>query len=596
MCGIAGVYHKESSEELLRSAISKMNRVQALRGPDDEGIWGDKGLVLGHRRLSILDLTSAGHQPMQDAAHECHITFNGEIYNFLELKKELGAKGHQFRTHTDTEVILASYREWGTDSFRRLRGMFAFGLWDARRGELYLVRDHYGIKPLYYYAEDGKVVFASTVKALGESGMVPLKKNPDAAIGFLLFGSVPQPLTTLHKVLALPAGYYLRIDTRGMAKLHQYYDVLDAFLEKKNTSFHDAVSHVRDLLRDSVRHHLISDAPLGVFLSGGLDSSALAALAAEGREEPITTLSVVFNESEYSENKYQELVKNWIKSNHHKELVTEKDFFDLLPTILESMDQPTIDGVNTFFVSWAAKKAGLKVVLSGLGSDEIFMGYGSFRKARLLRLLQQMPSFMPQMLSMLGGRYEKLSHLAFKDPLHFYLVHRALRNLRQISDLLHDRSEKDVMESVQRIIVARDLPGKAFSLAPESLHSYLELQLYLQNQLLKDTDFMSMAHSIEVRVPFLDRPLVEYVSSLPTRVKMRGAENKPLLAEAVRKMLPNEIFERKKMGFTFPLEKWLRSVEGDRLFTADKVVFNQMASGHWSQLWSLYVGKKFSLF
>lgn len=595
MCGIAGAYQKGGGDSRLREAVSRMNQCQALRGPDDEGIWSEREVVLGHRRLSILDLSSAGHQPMQDASGVLCITFNGEIYNFLELKKELEAKGHQFRTHTDTEVILAAYQEWGVDSFSKLRGMFAFGLWDRKEHALYLVRDHYGIKPLYYHAGREGIIFASTVGALEKSGLVPTEKDPDAAVGFLLFGSVPQPLTTLRHVRALPAGHYMKVDSRGEARPLSYYDSLGAFMHKKNIDFSGATKEVGSLLRDSVAHHLLSDAPLGVFLSGGLDSSALAALAATGRDKPITTLSVIFNEREFSERKYQKKVAERILSDHREILVTEKDFFDQLPTIFEAMDQPTVDGVNTFFVSWAAKQAGLKVVLSGLGSDEIFMGYGSFRKAAYLRKLQAMPSFFPHLLSLLGGRYEKLSHLAFKDSLHLYLAHRGLRIARQVSALLYC-TEKDVMESVQRIASARNLPDAAFGLAPEDMHSYLELQVYLQNQLLKDTDFMSMAHSIEVRVPFLDRPLVEYVSSLPTRVKMYGRENKPLLAQSVRDMLPNEIFSRKKMGFTFPLEKWLHSPEGARLLMADKMVFNNLTRFHWSQAWSFYVGKRLALF
>lgn len=594
MCGISGVYIRSEGNEKLKDAVIRMNAIQSLRGPDDEGVWSANGIALGHRRLSILDLSSAGHQPMQDASGTAHITFNGEIYNFLELKEELEAnKGIIFRTESDTEVILAAYKEWGVESFKKLRGMFAFGLWDGKERALYLVRDHYGIKPLYYYLGVGRLVFASTVNALLKSGVVPPEKNPDAAIGFLLFGSVPQPLTTIKNVLALPAGHYLRVDEHGAAKLNSYYDPLSPFQKKRDIDFSSAAMETESLLKDSVSHHLISDAPLGIFLSGGLDSSALAALAAEGRENPITTLSVIFNEGEFSEQKYQEAVVRRINSDHRNILVTEKDFFDMLPAIFEAMDQPTIDGVNTFFVSWAAKKAGLKVVLSGLGSDEIFMGYGHFKKAAYLRALQSMPGFVPSALALLGGRYGKLSNLAFSGPLYLYLSYRGLRTPLEACKLL-GIDERSVIESMQRIEYARNLPDAIYHLAPEDALSYLELQIYLQNQLLKDTDFMSMRHSIEVRVPFLDRPLVEYVSSLPTRVKMRNGENKSLLVEAVRKMLPKEIFERKKMGFTFPLEQWLRSSNGERLFTGDAEV-SRKRNGHWSHLWSLHVARKFNL-
>lgn len=578
-----------------------MNDHHISRGPDDGGIFCAEGIALGHRRLSILDLTSAGHQPMADMGGRYHITFNGEIYNFRELRGDLEKSGHIFRTQTDTEVILAAYKEWGVDSFVKLRGMFAFGLWDNEKRELYLVRDHYGIKPLYYYAKQEMAAFASTVGALEKSGLVPIEKSPDAAIGFLLFGSVPQPLTTLRDVFALPAGHYLRIDTHGQ-KLLQYYDPIDAFLKKREVSFEDAASRVRGLLKDSVAHHLISDVEPGVFLSGGLDSLSLAALAYKRTKELgqkfITTLSVYFNEKEFSEREYQKKFVDYQKkfaekdfsTDHRETLVTQESFLEYVSEIFAAMDQPTIDGANTYVVSASAKLHKVKVVLSGLGSDEIFMGYSTFRRARFLRFLQKCPSIVPRILSLFGGRYKKLSHLAFKDPLHFYLAYRGLRTAKEVAGIL-GISERAVHECVTRIAAAQDFPREVSKLDPRDFVSYLELREYLQNQLLKDTDFMSMAHSIEVRVPFLDRPLVEYVSSLPARVKMYGVENKPLLVEAMRGMLPEEIFNRPKMGFTFPFEKWLRSAEGDRLFASDTAM-SAYRTSHWSKLWSIYVARK----
>lgn len=597
MCGIAGVYFKQGNKDKIASAVQWMNEIQSRRGPDGEGIWAGEGIVLGHRRLSIIDLSSLGAQPMSDERGELHISFNGEIYNFLELRDELSKKGHRFRSKTDTEVILTAYKEWGANSFVKLRGMFAFALWDKEKNELYLARDHYGIKPLYYYAKNGVVAFASTVKALEGSGLVPTEKNLDATVGFLLFGSVPQPLTTLKDVVALPAGSYLKVRSDGNMKLVPYYDMLDPFKKKSSDDFGAAVEKVRALLQDSVSHHLISDAPLGVFLSGGLDSSALAALAAGNREKPIATLSVVFHEAEFSEKNYQQMVSERIKSDHHEILVAENDYFDILPEIFEAMDQPTIDGANTFFVSWAAKRAGLKVVLSGLGSDELFMGYASFKSAPYLRALRSMPGLAPYLFSLLRGKYGKLSHLSHKDPLHFYLSYRGLRTMREVREL-SGMSERGVAQSVERMVAARNLPGEIFDLDAEDLLSYLELQVYLQNQLLKDTDFMSMHHSIEVRVPFLDKPLVEYMASLPPKIKMHGKEIKPLLVGAMRDMLPDEIFTRKKMGFTFPFEKWLKNAPPEMtngLLTNDQMIKFKSGKVHWSQLWSLMVARKFNL-
>lgn len=601
MCGIAGVYQRERDGSRLKEAVLRMNNHQSLRGPDDGGIFCAEGIALGHRRLSILDLTSAGHQPMTDMGGRYHITFNGEIYNFRELRGDLERSGHIFRTQTDTEVILAAYKEWGVDSFVRFRGMFAFGLWDNEKQELYLVRDHYGIKPLYYYAKQGMAVFASTVGALEKSGLVPLEKNSDAIIGFLLFGSVPQPLTTLEDVFALPAGHYLRIDTHGQ-KLLQYYDPIDAFLKKREVSFEDAASKVRRLLEDSVAHHLISDVEPAVFFSGGLDSSALAALAFARTKELgmkyITTLSVDFPENEFSEKEYQKkFLEGYFHTDHRRTHITQKEFLRCVPEILIAMDQPSIDGANTYVLSLAAKLHKAKVALSGLGSDEIFMGYRFFRRMRVLCSLQSMPSFVPVLLSWLGGRYAKLSHLAFKDSIHLYLSYRGLRTSREVADLLKIK-EGGVEAALTRIAQARNLPEeKLAKLAPGDRASYLELQIYLQNQLLKDVDFMSMAHSIEVRVPFLDRPLVEYVSSLPTHVKMHDEFiTKPLLVGAMSTMLPREIFGRPKMGFVFPFEKWLRNVlsimiGGDDLLV-EKIKEFKGGRMNWAKFWSIYIARK----
>ena len=580
----------------MKEAVEKMNEVQKHRGPDDGGIFVDEknGVALGHCRLSILDLTKAGHQPME--YKNLWITFNGEIYNFLELKKELENKGYKFNTKTDTEVILALYAEYGEKSFSMLRGMFAFGLWDGEKQKLFLVKDCYGIKPLYYYSDNEKLIFASTVKALENSGIMPVQKNPDAYIGFLLFGSVPLPITTVKNVFAVPAGHYLEINSRGNKKIVKYYDLLDAFLKKSDDNFDTAKIKTRKLLEESIDLHLISDAPLGVFLSGGLDSSVIAALAAKNREKPIETLSIIFDEPEFSEQKYQQLVAQKIKSDHREIKITKNDFFDSFSEIFEAMDQPTIDGVNTFFIAKAAKQAGLKAVLSGLGADEIFLGYPHFRWAELLRKIQKLPKILKSPLklgSLFGGKYSKLSYFANDDILSFYLGIRGLftpqetakilnTNIQEVNNFMDklshqcpvdwtDTDEGRQLEQLQQLE----------QLHPINLLSYLELKFYLQNQLLKDTDFMSMYHSIEVRVPFLDHLLVEYVSGLSPAIKLGGDVNKALLVEATRDLLPQEIFTRPKMGFTFPFQKWLRETE------------KLPVGGHWSRSWAKTVLEKF---
>ena len=583
MCGIAGIYQfKNSNRAELERTIDLMNKSQSRRGPDDDDIFIDEenGLVLGHRRLSILDLSEAGKQPMELKIEnwKLEIVFNGEIYNFLELKKDLEQKGYKFKTKTDTEVILSLYDEYGEKSFSMLRGMFAFALWDDKNKKLFLVKDRYGIKPLYYYSDNEKLVFASTVKALENSGIISVQKNPEAYIGFLLFGSVPLPLTTFKNVFAVPAGHYLEFDFYGNKKLVKYYDLLNFFLEKSNDNFKIAKEKISNLLEESIKLHLISDAPLGIFLSGGLDSSAIAALAAQNRKNPIATLSIIFDEEEFSEQKYQRLVVEKIKSDHREIKIIKNDFFDSFSEIFEAMDQPTIDGVNTFFIAKVAKEAGLKTVLSGLGSDEIFMGYSHFKKAKILRKIQNLPQlvkFPLGILSLFGGRLAKLNYLKNDSPIHFYLSIRGLFAPKEVAKILNI-SVKEVNNFIDELVELTNLQTyKLNNLDPTDLLSYLEIKFYLQNQLLKDTDFMSMYHSIEVRVPFLDHPLVEYLSSLPPEIKLGGSLNKALLIEATRDLLPEEIFTRSKMGFTFPFGKWLN-----------------INNGHWSRHWAREVLKK----
>lgn len=674
MCGIAGVYcGGKIKKQILEKAIEAMNSSQKNRGPDDKGVFvdGENGIAFGHRRLSILDLSKAGHQPLKYQKSNIKnqkglvITFNGEIYNFLELKKELEKKGYKFKTKTDTEIILALYAEYGEKSFAMLRGMFAFGLWDGKNKKLFLVKDRYGIKPLYYYGDGEKLIFASTVKTIAESGLIPVEKNPQAFIGFLLFGSVPLPLTTLKNVFAVPAGHYLEIGADGKRKMAQYYEPLEFFgktKEHESIKTDEAVDDIRNLLNDAVRSHLISDAPLGVFLSGGLDSSVIAAFAANaeqmrngtrlpaGRQgltrtnQRLITLSVIFDEKEFSEEHYSDLVAKKIGSDHRKIKITKRDFYDSFGEIFKAMDQPTIDGVNTFFIAKAAKQAGLKTVLSGLGADEIFLGYPHFRRAELLRKIQKSPKFLKMPLKMgnlFGDRYSKLSYFANDDILSFYLGIRGLFSLQETAKIL-DINLSEVKNFINEfsygaldVCCAEDLGGAASlasersgksprrevkagarrwsertagssrqaieALNPVDLLSYLELKFYLQNQLLKDTDFMSMHHSVEVRVPFLDHKLVEYVSGLPPEIKLGNQEqvtskqelkniNKFLLANAVRDLLPSEIFTRPKMGFTFPFQKWLQGeVNGH---SVDKL-FGSITKTHWSRFWARKVLGKF---
>ena len=559
MCGICGATSGEIGErDTLIRAVSAMNTAQALRGPDDEGIWSDdaSATVFGQRRLAIIDLSPAGHQPMSYDGGNFWITFNGEIYNFEEIKKELIAQGRSFKTKSDTEVILAGYKAWGVEVFKKMRGMFALALRDGKKKELILARDRYGIKPLYYACTKKGLVFASTVKAIKESRLVELREAAEAKIGFLLFGSVPLPQTTFKEIRAVRAGHYLKF-SNGIASETKYYDSLAPFLHKASVSKEGAVSKIQEILTESVRLHLISDAPIGVFLSGGVDSSTLAIIASKQRTAPLNTLSIDFQEAEFSEKKHREGLVRQIKSTHKEYVVGKVDFDAERQNIFEAMDQLTIDGVNTYFVSRVAKEAGLKVVLSGLGSDELFMGYHYFKRAQLFRFIQKLPKVLKwpfALVAMLGGKYAKLIYLYNgKGLIHFYL---SLRGLFSPSEIASISKINEVLVWNYIAKLEDTVPVALNDAHPADALSWLEVNFYMANQLLKDTDFMSMRHSIEVRVPFLDHLLVEYVSSLPVELKL-GARPKELLLSAMGSDLPREVWDRPRMGFIFPFAKWM---------------------------------------
>ncbi len=601
MCGIAGIHDPSARRDSLRDTVARMNQSIAHRGPDDDGVYvADAGTIaLGNRRLSIIDLSVSGHQPLCNEDETLWIAYNGEIYNYEPLREELLARGHRFRSHSDTEVIVHLYEEYGAACLDHLRGMFAFAIWDARIKRLFLARDRFGIKPLYYWHSGDQLVFASEVRALVASGSVPRETNPEALTRFLQTGSVPAPLTTLKNVFALPAGYYAVFEN-GALSLHQYWD-LDV-LPNEETNAPAVIARVRELLEESVRLHLVSDVPVGVFLSGGIDSSALVALASQQGNARLKTLSIAFEEAAYDESRYARLVAEKYGTEHVEYRVAARNFLESLPRIFAAMDQPTVDGVNTYFVAQAAQAAGLKVVLTGLGGDEIFWGYDHFREVARwntpLRALEQMPAparVATIALALAGVRALNQPRLAkavyLRERGGAYWLIRGLFTPREIRALLPQSGEYVAWDDGPRT------NGRGFS--PDRL-AYLETKFFLQNQLLKDTDFMSMAHSIEARVPFLDHALVEYVAQVPAALKLNSHMPKPLLVRALGDLLPREIVYRPKQGFTFPFAKWIKhnSRELRELTTARELnasaadeVWSRFLSGraHWSRVWALVV-------
>jgi asparagine synthase (glutamine-hydrolysing) len=556
MCSISGIL---SLGPIARDAVARMNRAQQHRGPDDSGIAEVGRVILGNTRLAIIDTSSAGHQPMNDSQTGNWITYNGETYNFKDLRHELG---DSFTSNTDTEVVLRAYGRWGVEAFRRLRGMFALASWDDGKQTLFLARDPLGIKPLYYYTDHEQFIFASELRALLASGLVPRSLSVAGIDSYLASGSVAAPLTVIEGVRQLLPGHCLQVKVNGRIELH---DV--EFAIPKQTTFagnrDDAVAHLRSELEESVRLHLVSDVPLGVFLSGGMDSSAIVGLLSRVSEQRPKTFSVVFDEAAYTEAPFSRAVAERFNTDHSEIHLGEDRLLEILPGAIAAIDQPTMDGINTFVVSSAVKSKGITVALSGLGGDELFAGYPSFRRA--LRF-GAMPPASKRVLRAASGVGKFALNGSVQRQKFWQLMSSDGRpeDVYRISRQLFSR---DVITQMTGRIDA-NLARNGHRSDPDIVNaiSQLEMRGYMTNTLLRDTDAMSLAHSLEVRVPFVDVKLVDFVLSLPGEWKLRdGSGPKPLLAEVMSDLLPREFMGRPKMGFTLPFEKWMQGKLRDEI-------------------------------
>ncbi|PYM59982.1 MAG: asparagine synthase (glutamine-hydrolyzing) [Candidatus Rokuibacteriota bacterium] len=646
MCGLAGLMRLDGRvtvEDV--GAVLRMLDAQDHRGPDDWGLLlpdaaarsrelgpllgrldpahvmtypverSSATTVLGVRRLAILDRSPRGRMPMGSANRRGWLAYNGETYNYRELRAELGP-AESFSSGSDTEVLLRAFDTWGEAALARLRGMFGLAYFQAGpTPTLLLARDRFGIKPLYWHEDRRRVLFASEVTAIVRGGLVPDEASGEALARFLEWGSVPSPLTTVKDVRALPPGHILKISSRG-ARVERYWDLdgaVEAARRAAPRAAADAVVATRERLEESVRLHLVSDVPLGVFLSGGIDSSALAALAAEGRPQPLTTLSVAFEERALSEAAYARRMAARVGADHHEVLLRAPDVFADLGAFFAAMDQPTVDGLNTWCIARAAREAGLTVVLSGLGGDEVFWGYDHLRRTAALGLARAVMAALPAAvrrgvtrLGPMAGALlarpglDRLAALEAPTPPGVYHLVRGLFPRATVRDLL-GASEGDLEAA------APALTGDARAGAGDLRETLtrLEFSHYLGDQLLRDTDVMGMAHSIEARVPYLDHRLVETVLGLPAALKLDRARPKPLLLDALGDRLPREIWDRPKMGFTFPMAAWMRerAPELERLCLEDKrlqrsaveAVWSAFAAGrsHWSRPWALLVLARF---
>ncbi|AZI25859.1 asparagine synthase (glutamine-hydrolyzing) [Pedobacter sp. G11] len=561
MCRIAGIIDHQANISQLRKEVKAMCDIMAHGGPDGEGYCSDEanGLAFGHRRLALIDLSSNGHQPMSYNSDHLTITFNGEIYNFLELKKDLVEAGFDFSSHSDTEVILAAYHHWGVASFNLLKGMFAFGLYDQLKNKTFLVRDPSGIKPLHYYNESGKLVFASEVKAFKKANIL-LSELPEWKVYFLAFGHIPEPYTTLAEVKMLQKGSYLcwNHESHQAEIKHYHRQNLIPYIK----DFEVAKQCLRDTLKRAVKRHLISDSPIGVFLSGGIDSSLITLMADEtinetSDQQTLKTLSVNFTEQEFSEQPYQKLIADQTNSNHSEYLINQSIFNQYLPVALSGMDQPTIDGINSWFVNYFAKAKGLKAVLSGIGGDELFGGYPSFKRMRMVRYLAKLPQFiLKKGILFRKAALKRSYYLSYRNTTGKYLFLRGIYTPDEIAEILNLSINK--IDDVLTTMTISEVPAH---LSPIEEAGWLESNLYMQNQLLHDTDAMSMQHGVEVRLPFLDQDLIQLLNYTSPDIKYQLQKPKGFMVDAFMSILPEAIWNRRKMGFTFPFQRWLRRNE-----------------------------------
>jgi len=628
MCGIVGILARgrEVSPEMLEQATRSL----AHRGPDDHGTVIVRETTpdpvevgLGNRRLAILDLSPLGHQPMQDPQTGNWIVHNGEVYNFREVRAKLEREGIAFNSQSDTEVVLKAYARWGERCLDEFRGMFAFAIWDAQQHRLFVARDPMGIKPLYYAQTGSYFLFASEIRTLLGTGLIPRKIDSAGLLSYLAFGSVYEPATWIESIRMLAPGCYLTWN-QGDVREQSYWDLNRGAASRDSpeaaVSRGDLEERVHAVIDESVRMQLVSDVPVGVFLSGGIDSSSLVGILSRSGVRP-STFSIVFREAEFSEAEHSRAVATSFQTDHHEITVSQDDVLHAIPAAIAAMDQPTVDGINTYFVSQQARAAGVKVALSGLGGDELFAGYSNFATVPRMERFSETWKHVPGSLRAATARMftglrpesdqnRKLAALIRENGrlVHPYFLTRMLFTPKQQEGLSKgsNRAARDRFEGS-----LRERLDATERLDPVNRVSYLESRCYMLNTLLRDSDFMSMAHGLEVRVPLIDHHLAEQAMKLPGMWKVNKTDPKPLLVDALRGALPASIVHRPKRGFTLPFERWVRAslrpeVEGalgkiaagalgsELSESGSQAVWNDFMSGKtsWTRPWALFVAQR----
>jgi asparagine synthase (glutamine-hydrolysing) len=597
MCGITGVVSKEGTGAI-RSAIQQMNSRIQHRGPDGEGAFLKDNISLGHRRLSIIDLSDAGNQPMFSADERYVIVFNGEIYNYKALRKELEGS-YAFRTHSDTEVILAAYAHWGAACVSKLVGMFAFTIYDQQDRKLFIVRDRLGVKPLYYFNKHSFLAFASEIRSLMCLEEVPAVMDLGSFTSFLQYQTVFAPDTLIKDIQLFPAGHYASIavadilEGKSLSDYFRPYWSLDEARDNREASYEKTKATVRDLIFQAVERRLVADVDFGAFLSGGIDSSIVVGAMAQLSSSPVNTFNVYFNEKQYDEDHYASLIAAQYKTTHHKVLVTPQVLLENVQEGLDSMDFPSGDGINTYVVSKATRAQGIKMALTGLGGDELFAGYPSFSRISKLHQFRGFWNFPQPFRKSLGSlllppiplavrqKLKQLAALPSFDLDKIYLLTREVLSAEALADLIPGN------QPAQGGHTNREEHVNNFLLSSVSRK---EIRYYLENILLRDSDQFSMAAGLELRVPFMDHQLVEYVLGVPDQFKYPSSPKK-LLVEAVQDLIPSAIVNRPKMGFVFPWDKWLKN---ELLSTSEEAIQNlsdlsMLNADHVQSLWKSFL-------
>ena len=626
MCGICGIVDF-SGDSVQEDILRKMCQMMIHRGPDDEGVYINHQLQatshqskpsvgLGHRRLSIIDLSVSGHQPMCNEDGTIWIVLNGEIYNYIELVKDLREKGHKFKSNTDTEAIIHLYEEYGEECVKKLRGMFAFTIWDEKEEVLMLARDRPGKKPLLYYYKNGIFCFSSEFSSLLASGLIDKEIDPKAINYYLTFGYIPAPMTIYKNVYKLPPAHIL-IFKNGQVNIKRYWN-LD-YTKKIEISEEEAASEVLRLLKEAVKIRLQSDVPLGAFLSGGIDSSTIVALMSQLTGERVKTFSIGFDDKDYSELKYANKVADTFNTEHH-EFVVKPNVIEILPILIDHYGEPYADSsaIPTYYVSRQTKQH-VTVALNGDGGDEVFAGYERYQAVLLSEMYQKIPAILRNSLfQTIGnlipdsfGQKDRLKSIKrFIEGAHLPLSKRYLQWIGMFTekarnDMYTDEFLRKVSDSDPLRIISKTLnSSNGLSLLDRLLLT--DTMTYLPDDLLVKVDITSMANSLECRSPFLDHPLMEFAASLPAKYKLRRFIKKYILKKAVENIIPNDNIYRRKMGFAVPVGRWFRGelkgllqetlLSQDSLkrgyFKPDKIkdIVFQHTSGQkdWSfQLWSL---------